>query len=59
MGQADPYWKNLGVEPLQDALNKAQVKYSLKVREGYDHSWFYVSSFVEEHFEFHQKYLNV
>ena len=59
VGQADPYWKNLGIEALKEATQKAGLKVDYKIREGYDHSFYYVSSFLEEHFEFHQKYLNV
>ena len=32
------------------------IEYSL--RPGYDHSYFYVSTFLRDHFHFHRKYLN-
>jgi S-formylglutathione hydrolase len=27
------------------------------VREGYDHSYFFIASFIEEHLRFHEKIL--
>lgn len=39
------------------ACKNALVPAVLKMREGYDHSYFFVASFVEEHFEFHAKHL--
>lgn len=35
--------------------NNQDVDY--KKVEGYDHSYFYISTFLEEHFDFHMKYL--
>lgn len=35
--------------------NNQQINY--KKADGYDHSYFFISTFLEEHFDFHMKYL--
>ncbi|MGL5647106.1 MAG: S-formylglutathione hydrolase [Clostridium sp.] len=41
---------------LQNAkLNNQNIIYEKK--EGYDHSYFFIATFIEEHFKFHMKYL--
>lgn len=42
---------------LLEASRSAQVPCILKMREGYDHSYFYISSFVEEHIAYHARLL--
>lgn len=42
---------------LVQAATKAQVPIVLKMREGYDHSYFYIASFMPEHIEYHAKFL--
>ncbi|XP_046667808.1 S-formylglutathione hydrolase isoform X2 [Homalodisca vitripennis] len=44
-------------ENFMTACKNAMVPAVLKMREGYDHSYFYIASFIEEHFEFHAKHL--
>ncbi|RMZ99541.1 S-formylglutathione hydrolase isoform X1 [Brachionus plicatilis] len=34
-----------------------RIRINLKNREGYDHSYYFISTFIEEHFEFHAKHL--
>lgn len=41
---------------LENANKNKQVVNYKKV-DGYDHSYFFISTFLEEHFEFHMKYL--
>jgi S-formylglutathione hydrolase len=53
---------NFLVEQLKpEALEAAAAEsgYALKLRrhDGYDHSYFFISSFIEEHLRFHAKYL--
>jgi S-formylglutathione hydrolase len=51
-------WKHQCLcENLRDALIEADYEHTWKVRPGYNHSFWYVSSFIEEHFNFHAKYL--
>lgn len=33
-------------------------KSDIKMRDGYDHGYFFVSSFMEEHVDFHARFLN-
>lgn len=40
-----------------EAATKAQVPCILKMRDGYDHSYFYIASFMQEHIEYHAKLL--
>jgi len=40
-------------ELLQDACRRAGVSLELRMREGYDHSYFFIASFIEEHLRFH------
>ncbi|KAF6207383.1 hypothetical protein GE061_018624 [Apolygus lucorum] len=40
------------------ACKEAQVPVVLQKREGYDHSYFYIATFIGEHFKHHAKYLN-
>ncbi len=42
---------------LKEQLIESDYKYTWKSRGGYNHSFFYVSTFIEEHFDFHAKYL--
>jgi S-formylglutathione hydrolase len=38
-----------------EACHKASVPVIFKEREGYDHSFYYVASFIEEHIDFHAR----
>jgi S-formylglutathione hydrolase len=42
-------------ELLQEACARAGVPLDLRMREGYDHSYFFVSSFIEDHLRFHAR----
>ena len=44
-------------ELLQDACARAGVPLELRMRDGYDHSYFFVASFVEDHLRFHARNL--
>jgi S-formylglutathione hydrolase len=37
---------------------KSNIDLKLEYRDGYDHSYFYIATFAEEHIRFHAKYLN-
>lgn len=49
--------ENLLTDNLIEVCEKYGQKINLKYREGYDHSYFYISSFIGEHIEFHLKQL--
>lgn len=40
---------------LVEACKAAGQKLDVKMREGYDHSYYYISSFIREHIEFHRQ----
>ncbi|MFL5293042.1 MAG: S-formylglutathione hydrolase [Myxococcales bacterium] len=44
-------------ELLQEASARAGVTLELRMREGYDHSYFFVSTFIEDHLRFHARNL--
>ena len=59
-GDADQFLEEqLKPESLVQAaeVNGSEVK--LRMQPGYDHSYFFISSFIDEHLEFHSKYLNL
>ena len=44
-------------ELLQDACKRSGVPLDLRLREGYDHSYFFIASFIEDHLRFHARNL--
>jgi len=44
-------------EALQDAANASQYPLELRQHPGYDHSYYFIASFIEEHLQFHYKHL--
>lgn len=44
-------------ELLQEACKKAGVALDLRMREGYDHSYYFIASFIESHLRFHAEQL--
>jgi S-formylglutathione hydrolase len=47
------------VKDFLDAANAAGVKVDYRFREGYGHNFFYIGTFIGEHFEFHARYLKI
>lgn len=41
----------------EQAAEKAGYPITLNMHEGYDHSYFFISSFIENHLEFHANYM--
>lgn len=57
-GSADNFLaEQLNPEALQMAAKLSNYPLQLNMREGYDHSYFFISSFIESHLEFHAQYL--
>jgi len=57
-GSADKFLaEQLKPELLQAACDQAGVSLQLNLREGYDHSYFFVASFLENHLHFHASHL--
>ncbi len=42
---------------LSDACDKAGIKLSLNMREGYDHSYYFISTFMADHLRWHAERL--
>ncbi len=58
-GNADTFLtEQLKPETLQSAAIEAKADLTLRIQPGYDHSYFFIQSFIDEHLEFHAKYLN-
>jgi len=45
-------------ELLREACQRVGVPLELRLHEGYDHSYFFIASFIEEHLRFHSKNLS-
>ncbi|XP_052784479.1 S-formylglutathione hydrolase-like [Mya arenaria] len=58
-GQADNFYTEGQLLPdnLSAACAENNVPITLRIQEGYDHSYFFIASFVEEHIKHHVKYL--
>jgi S-formylglutathione hydrolase len=41
---------------LEEACSAAQVPLDLRYREGYDHSYFFIATFIEEHLRYHAEH---
>ena len=57
-GDADSFL-NEGLRPwlLEEACEKAGIKLELRMQPGYDHSYFFISSFMEDHIRWHAERL--
>lgn len=57
-GLADNFLaEQLKPETLAAAADETQYPLTLRQHEGYDHSYFFISSFIEDHLRFHAKFL--
>jgi S-formylglutathione hydrolase len=53
-GDADPYLQEqLRPELLRQACDQAGIELTLKVRPGYDHSYYFINSFLADHLAWH------
>ena len=57
-GDADNFLEEqLKPELLIDAAAKSQYPLQHRMQAGYDHSYFFIASFIRDHIAFHAKYL--
>ena len=56
-GMADKFLNLLKTDALQDALAASGTPGTIRRQEGYDHSYFFVSTFIEDHVAFHARAL--
>ncbi|XP_005112240.1 S-formylglutathione hydrolase isoform X1 [Aplysia californica] len=59
-GAADNFLKEgqLLPERLMESCAESKMPCVMRMQEGYDHSYFFVSTFMEDHFAHHAKFLN-
>jgi S-formylglutathione hydrolase len=58
-GTRDPFLElQLKPELLRDACQAARVPLELRMQEGYDHSYFFVATFIADHLRFHARNLS-
>ena len=58
-GLADNFLDNqIKTDALKQACESKQINLDLKYREGYDHSYYYISSFIGEHIKWHAQFLD-
>lgn len=50
--------EQLKPELLQAACAQAGVKLQLRLQQGYDHSYYFIASFIDDHLRFHASRLH-
>ncbi len=59
-GSSDPFYADQLMPALFNATcEKLQHPLDYREREGYDHSYYYISSFIEEHLRYHAQHLGL
>ena len=56
-GTDDQFWDLLGTTALAAAMTDARQNGLLRLQKGYDHSYFFISTFMEDHVSFHAEAL--
>jgi S-formylglutathione hydrolase len=58
-GEADEFLaQQLKPETLVAAANASNYPLTLNIHDGYDHSYYFIAAFIEEHLRFHADFLN-
>lgn len=57
VGTSDPFLSQLQPEALQEACAAAGQTLTLRMQDGYDHSYYFISTFIGDHVAHHAKYL--
>lgn len=52
-GSKDEFLENLKPDLLVEACKKNDVEINLRIQKGYDHSYYFIASFIEDHLRFH------
>ena len=59
VGSNDPFLiTQLNINNLQQVCNNIHQNITIRVQEGYDHSYYFVSTFIHDHIKFHAERLN-
>ncbi len=56
-GTNDQFWDLLGTEAFATAMTAKRQEGLLRLQKGYDHSYFFISTFMEDHVNFHAEAL--
>jgi len=57
-GTSDPFLeRQLRPDLLREACSASGVALDLRLRDGYDHSYFFIATFIEDHLRFHARHL--
>src|SRR5882672_3623159 len=57
-GTKDPFLDTqLKPHLLKEACDRHNVVLDLRMQDGYDHSYFFIATFIEDHLRFHARYL--
>lgn len=57
-GTADTFWPDqLNTDSLITAAKQHNTDIEIRYQQGYDHSYYFIASFIEQHLRFHAKYL--
>jgi S-formylglutathione hydrolase len=56
-GTADQFGDLLKTEALAEAMTARRQPGTIRMQPGYDHSYFFVSTFIEDHISFHAEAL--
>ncbi|MGB3554416.1 MAG: S-formylglutathione hydrolase [Jannaschia sp.] len=57
-GTEDPFADKLGTDTFAAALARARTGATLRLQDGYDHSYFTISTFAADHVAFHAEHLS-
>jgi S-formylglutathione hydrolase len=58
VGASDWSWEKLGIEALEAAVAEKSANVTINRREGYDHDFYFISTFIEDHVRYHAAVLN-
>lgn len=60
-GDADNFLQDGQLRPdaLEEACEAAGIPLTLRLQPGYDHSYFFIATFIEEHLRYHARHLGV
>ncbi|MGJ8611160.1 MAG: S-formylglutathione hydrolase [Octadecabacter sp.] len=56
-GTDDQFWDLLGTETFAAAMTASRQEGEFRLQKGYDHSYFFISTFMEDHVNFHAEAL--
>ena len=57
-GTRDPFLESqLKPQLLREAFDAAGVPLQLRMQEGYDHSYYFIATFIADHLRFHASHL--